>query len=45
MKNLATPFSCFAVEAHLNGDNPGLGLQPRHYEIKPFGVGDLSLPD
>jgi len=22
MKNVATSFSCFAVEAHLNGDNP-----------------------
>ena len=45
MKNLATFFSCFAVEAHLNGDNPRLGLQSRQYEIKPFGVEDLSLPD
>ena len=25
LKNVAKSFSCFAVEAHLNGDNPRLG--------------------
>ena len=26
LKNVAKSLSCFAVEAHLNGDNPRLGL-------------------